>query len=76
MLALPDDATAGDAIDAALVEIRLLDQRIAAAEQELGNATPAQLASYGELLTMFELRDGYSADAHVEAAMSALAGVL
>ncbi|MEV4313826.1 ABC-F family ATP-binding cassette domain-containing protein [Actinocrispum sp. NPDC049592] len=72
VLALPDDATVSDAIDAALVEIRLLHKKITAAERALGNATPAQLASYGELLTMFELRDGYSADARVEAAMSAL----
>ncbi|MET8758788.1 ABC-F family ATP-binding cassette domain-containing protein [Lentzea sp. NPDC004782] len=72
VLALPDDATVADAIDAALVEIRLLQQRIAAAEQSLGTASADGLAAYGELLTAFELRDGYSADARVEAAMSAL----
>ncbi|WP_112271810.1 ribosomal protection-like ABC-F family protein [Lentzea terrae] len=72
VLALPDDATVGDAIDAALLEIRLLEQRITAAEQSLGSASPTELAEYGELLTAFELRDGYSADARVEAAMSAL----
>nr|WP_313887988.1 ABC-F family ATP-binding cassette domain-containing protein [Lentzea alba] len=66
VLDLPDDATVGDAIDAALVEIRLLEQQIAhAAEHEL-------LDELGDLLTVFELRDGYSADARVEAAMSAL----
>ena len=66
VLDLPDDATVGDAIDAALVEIRLLEQQIAhAAEQEA-------LDVLGDLLTAFELRDGYSADARVEAAMSAL----
>ncbi|MFJ5990624.1 ABC-F family ATP-binding cassette domain-containing protein [Lentzea sp. NPDC092896] len=66
VLDLPSDATVGDAIDAALVEIRLLEQQIAvAAEQE-------RLDELGELLTAFESRDGYSADARVEAAMSAL----
>jgi macrolide transport system ATP-binding/permease protein len=66
VLDLPDDATVGDAVDAALVEIRLLEQQIAsAAEQE-------RLDELGDLLTAFELRDGYSADARVEAAMSAL----
>ncbi|PWK84973.1 macrolide transport system ATP-binding/permease protein [Lentzea atacamensis] len=72
VLALPDDATVGDAVDAALVEIRVLEQRIKAAEQELGTAGSAELAAYGELLTAFELRDGYSADARVEAAKSEL----
>ncbi|MEV6236956.1 ribosomal protection-like ABC-F family protein [Lentzea sp. NPDC051838] len=66
VLALPSSATVGDAVDAALVEIRLLEQQIAAA------AESQDLAAYGELLTAFELRDGYSADARVEAAMSAL----
>ncbi|HEX8870444.1 MAG TPA: ABC-F family ATP-binding cassette domain-containing protein, partial [Lentzea sp.] len=70
VLALPDSATVGDAIDAALVDVRVLEQRIAAASESL--TTPASLAEYGELLTAFELRDGYSADARVEAAMSAL----
>ncbi|MGW6930723.1 ABC-F family ATP-binding cassette domain-containing protein [Lentzea sp. NPDC054927] len=66
VLDLPGDATVGDAIDAALVEIRLLEQQIAAAAQQ------QRLGELGDLLTAFELRDGYSADARVEAAMSAL----
>ncbi|KJK45078.1 ABC transporter ATP-binding protein [Lentzea aerocolonigenes] len=72
VLGLPDSASAGDAIDAALVEIRLLERQIAAAAAGLGDATPAELAQYGSLLTAFELRDGYCADARVQAAMSAL----
>ncbi|MGW6445437.1 ABC-F family ATP-binding cassette domain-containing protein [Lentzea sp. NPDC055074] len=66
VLDLPSEATVGDAIDAALVEIRLLEQQIAAAAEH------ERLDELGELLTAFELRDGYSADARVEAAMSAL----
>ncbi|MET9632596.1 ABC-F family ATP-binding cassette domain-containing protein [Lentzea sp. NPDC006480] len=72
VLGLPDSASVGAAIDAALVEIRLLEQQIADTAVRLGNATSAELAGYGELLTAFELRDGYSADARVRAAMSAL----
>jgi macrolide transport system ATP-binding/permease protein len=72
VLDLPDDASVGDAIDAALGEIRELARRIAAAQQELSTANDAQLASYGDLLTAFELRDGYRADAKVRAAMSEL----
>ncbi|WP_394613349.1 ABC-F family ATP-binding cassette domain-containing protein [Lentzea sp. JNUCC 0626] len=66
VLDLPEDATVGDAIDAALVEIRLLEQQIAVAAEE------ERLDELGELLTAFELRDGYAADARVEAAMSVL----
>ena len=66
VLDLPGDATVGAAIDAALVEIRLLEQQIAVAAEE------QRLGELGDLLTAFELRDGYSADARVEAAMSAL----
>ncbi|SFR22770.1 macrolide transport system ATP-binding/permease protein [Lentzea waywayandensis] len=66
VLDLPGDATVGDAIDAALVEIRLLEQQISVA------ASQEELDELGDLLTEFELRDGYSADARVEAAMFAL----
>ncbi|MET9227482.1 ABC-F family ATP-binding cassette domain-containing protein [Lentzea sp. NPDC003310] len=66
VLDLPPDATVGDAVDAALAEIRLLERQIAAAAAE------ERLDELGDLLTAFELRDGYSADARVEAAMSAL----
>ncbi|WBB80311.1 ABC-F family ATP-binding cassette domain-containing protein [Micromonospora sp. WMMD882] len=69
---LPDDSTVGDAIDAALGEIRELGRRIAAAERELGSATDERMAEYGALRTAFELRDGYRADAKVQAAMSRL----
>ncbi|MFD4676572.1 ABC-F family ATP-binding cassette domain-containing protein [Lentzea sp. NPDC058450] len=66
VLDLPEDATVGNAVDAALVEIRLLERQIAVAAEE------ERLDDLGELLTAFELRDGYAADARVEAAMSVL----
>ncbi|GLY69621.1 ABC-F family ATP-binding cassette domain-containing protein [Amycolatopsis taiwanensis] len=72
VLDLPTTATVGDAIDAALAEIRDLQRTIAEAEQHLGDAGDAGLAAYGELLTTLELRDAYRADAKVAAAMSEL----
>jgi macrolide transport system ATP-binding/permease protein len=72
VLDLSPTATVGDAIDAALAEIRALQRQIAEAEQTLGEADEAGLAAYGELLTALELRDGYRADSKVAAAMSAL----
>ncbi|HEY0498501.1 MAG TPA: ATP-binding cassette domain-containing protein, partial [Kutzneria sp.] len=72
VLDLSPTATVGDAIDAALAEIRALQRQIADAEQTLGDADEAGLAAYGELLTALELRDGYRADSKVAAAMSAL----
>ncbi len=66
VLELPGDATVGDAVDAALVDLRLLEQRLAVAAAE------QRVEEYGDLLTAFELRGGYVADARVDAAMSAL----
>ncbi|MCX5122113.1 ATP-binding cassette domain-containing protein [Micromonospora sp. NBC_00362] len=72
LLDLPDTATVGDAIDAALADLRDLQRRISEAEQVLGAGEAGLLDAYGEMLTAFELRDGYRADARVRAAMSAL----
>ncbi|MGC4746863.1 ribosomal protection-like ABC-F family protein [Micromonospora sp. DT201] len=72
VLDLPDTATVGDALDAALADLRDLQRRITEAEQRLGDADAGELAAYGEMLTAFELRGGYEADARVRAAMSAL----
>ncbi|WIM94501.1 ABC-F family ATP-binding cassette domain-containing protein [Actinoplanes oblitus] len=72
VLDLPDTATVGDALDAALADLRDLQRRIAEAEQRLGDADAATLTAYGEMLTAFELRGGYQADARARAAMSVL----
>ncbi|SCL56477.1 macrolide transport system ATP-binding/permease protein [Micromonospora citrea] len=72
VLDLPDTATVGDALDAALADLRDLQRRISEAEQGLGNADAGTLAAYGEMLTAFELRGGYEADSRVRAAMSVL----
>ncbi|MFI7292143.1 ABC-F family ATP-binding cassette domain-containing protein [Streptomyces anulatus] len=71
--------TVQDAVDAALAELRDLEQRIREAEAGLserkpGDAGPtdAELAAYGDLLTAYEDRDGYRADARTEAALHGL----
>jgi macrolide transport system ATP-binding/permease protein len=67
---LPGDHAVGDAIDAALADLRAMEQRMRALESTLDDE--AALTEYGELLTVFELRDGYQADARVDKAMHAL----
>lgn len=61
-----DAETVGDAVDVALADIRetaLAMQRAAEAQD---------MEAYGELLTVFEARDGYQADLRVEQAMHGL----
>ncbi|MFE2595075.1 ribosomal protection-like ABC-F family protein [Streptomyces sp. NPDC059396] len=64
--------TVQDAVDAALAELRELERRLRAAEAALGKAGDAELAAYGELLTVYEERGGYQADARVDAALHGL----
>ncbi|RSM73939.1 ABC-F type ribosomal protection protein [Amycolatopsis sp. WAC 01375] len=69
-LELPDTATVGDAIDLALADIRELESRLRAAERSLDTAE--DLAAYGDLITAYEARGGYEADARVEVALHGL----
>lgn len=69
---LPPDHTVQDAIDAALVDLREMERRLRSLESGLDRATPAGLEEYGDLLTVFELRGGYEADARVDRALHAL----
>ncbi|MEU5418196.1 ribosomal protection-like ABC-F family protein [Streptomyces sp. NPDC020667] len=71
-LSLPPDRTVGDAIDAALAELRTMERRLRELETGLEAAGPEGLAEYGELLTAFEGRGGYEADARVDKALHAL----
>ncbi|MEU9360892.1 ribosomal protection-like ABC-F family protein [Streptomyces sp. NPDC048301] len=68
------EATVQDAIDAAFAGLRSLEQRIRAAEEALSLADPTaeQLDSYGELLSAYEARGGYEADARTGAALHGL----
>ncbi|WP_055528073.1 ATP-binding cassette domain-containing protein [Streptomyces alboniger] len=69
---LPADRRVGDAIDAALAELRSMERRLRDLEAGLGSATGQALGEYGDLLTAFELRGGYEADARVDKAMHGL----
>ncbi|MFF5278447.1 ribosomal protection-like ABC-F family protein [Streptomyces sp. NPDC000133] len=74
-LALGAAHTVQDTVDAALAEVRELERRIRAAETALATSeTPseAELATYGDLLTAYEERDGYRADARADAALHGL----
>nr|WP_202538475.1 ABC-F family ATP-binding cassette domain-containing protein [Streptomyces sp. SID8379] len=69
---LPPDATVRDAVDDALAELRDLERRMRAAEAALGSADQQGLAEYADLVAAFEARDGYRADARLEAALHGL----
>lgn len=70
--ALDPCGTVQDAVDAALAELRDLEARMRAAEAALATATPDELDAYGDLLTTYEERGGYQADARVDAALHGL----
>ncbi|MER7775047.1 ribosomal protection-like ABC-F family protein [Streptomyces sp. NPDC096191] len=71
-LDLDADCTVQDAVDLALTELRDMERRLRTAEEYLADATDEQLAAYGELLTAYEERGGYEADARVDVALRGL----
>ncbi|MEW2579431.1 ribosomal protection-like ABC-F family protein [Streptomyces syringium] len=71
-LDLDPDRTVQDAVDLALAELRDMERRLRTAEQHLGEASEGELAAYGELLSAYEERGGYEADARVDTAMHGL----
>ncbi|MFI6142235.1 ABC-F family ATP-binding cassette domain-containing protein [Streptomyces griseus] len=78
-LGLDPAHTVQDAVDAALAELRDLEHRIREAEAGLSERKPGdpgpsdvELAAYGDLLTAYEDRDGYRADARTETALHGL----
>ncbi|MEO3976095.1 ribosomal protection-like ABC-F family protein [Streptomyces sp. CAU 1734] len=65
--------TVRDTIDAALAEVREIERRLRLAERELEtDSGDRALAEYGQLLTAFEERGGYEADARADAALHGL----
>ncbi|MFF4082559.1 ribosomal protection-like ABC-F family protein [Streptomyces sp. NPDC001777] len=64
--------TVQDAVDLALAELRAMERALRTAEESLADASDEELAAYGELLTAYEDRGGYGADARVDAAMHGL----
>ncbi|MGN9758004.1 ribosomal protection-like ABC-F family protein [Streptomyces sp. SD31] len=71
-LDLGANRTVQDAVDLALAELRDMEYRLRKAEESLGEAAEEELAAYGDLLTAYEERGGYEADARVDAAMHGL----
>ncbi|MFB6815364.1 ribosomal protection-like ABC-F family protein [Streptomyces sp. NPDC056347] len=71
-LGLGADRTVQDAVDLALSELRDMERGLRAAEDSLAGASDEELAAYGELLTAYQDRGGYEADARVDAAMHGL----
>ncbi|MCX5125423.1 ribosomal protection-like ABC-F family protein [Streptomyces sp. NBC_00347] len=74
-LDLAPGQTVQDAVDLALADLRELADRIRAAETALGSGDapdPGALDAYGELLTAYEERGGYQADARTDAALHGL----
>ncbi|MFG3192596.1 ABC-F family ATP-binding cassette domain-containing protein [Streptomyces omiyaensis] len=69
---LPPGDTVADAVDSALAEFRGMEARLRALETRLDGAPADDLAAYGELLTAYELRGGYEADARVDKVLHAL----
>ncbi|MFH8729714.1 ABC-F family ATP-binding cassette domain-containing protein [Streptomyces termitum] len=73
-LDLPPTATAGDAVDHALAEVRELERAIRDAEATLDPAglDPAGLDRYAALLAAYEARGGAGADRRVETVLRRL----
>ncbi|MEU1127261.1 ribosomal protection-like ABC-F family protein [Streptomyces sp. NPDC005899] len=73
-LALDPHGTVQDAVDTAFAGLRLLERRIRESEAAMsdGEATESRLDAYGELLTEYEQRGGYQADARTDAALHGL----
>ncbi|GGZ32714.1 ribosomal protection-like ABC-F family protein [Streptomyces poonensis] len=73
---LPPDATVQQILDRALSGLRAVEERMRRLEAVMADgdesvAEPA-MTEYGELLTVFELRGGYDADARVDRALHGL----
>ncbi|MFI0977245.1 ABC-F family ATP-binding cassette domain-containing protein [Streptomyces sp. NPDC021093] len=71
---LPPLATVQDVIDRSLGELRGIEGQLRQLEAVMadGSGDSATMAAYGDLLTLFELRGGYDADARVERALHGL----
>ncbi|MFE1034591.1 ribosomal protection-like ABC-F family protein [Streptomyces sp. NPDC058807] len=71
---LPAHHTVQQAVDDALSDLRAMERRMRGLEAAMtdGAGDDRVLAEYGDLLTAFELRGGYEADARVERALHGL----
>ena len=71
-LDLPPHYTVSDAVDWALSDLRDMERRLREIEADMAAAAPAELNAYDELVTRFEARGGYTADARAKAALDEL----
>ncbi|MEU8344963.1 ribosomal protection-like ABC-F family protein [Spirillospora sp. NPDC048832] len=69
---LPPGETVQQVIDRALSDLRKVERRMRRLEAAMAAGDESGMAEYGELLTVFELRGGYDADARVERALHGL----
>ncbi|MFE7839546.1 ribosomal protection-like ABC-F family protein [Streptomyces sp. NPDC057474] len=69
---LPSSASVQDVIDRALGDLRAIEERMRRLEASMAGGDEGGMAEYGTLLTVFELRGGYEADARVERALHGL----
>ena len=69
---LPESFTVGGAIDASLASLRALETEIDRLEAGLADAGDSDLEAYGSLQTEYQLREGYAAEARVEASLDRL----
>ncbi|GAA2623490.1 ABC-F family ATP-binding cassette domain-containing protein [Streptomyces axinellae] len=69
---LPPELTAQQVIDRAMGELRAMEDRLRALEAAISEGDASGLPEYGELLTAFEVRGGYDAEARVERALHGL----
>ncbi|MFF8271636.1 ribosomal protection-like ABC-F family protein [Streptomyces sp. NPDC016562] len=71
---LPADLTVQQVLDRSLAGLRAMEDRMRGLEARMadGDATDETLTAYADLLTAFELRGGYEADARTERALHGL----
>ncbi len=65
-------ATVQQIIDRALSDLRAVERRMRGLEAVMADGDESVMAEYGELMTVFELRGGYDADARVQRALHGL----
>ncbi|GAA2457112.1 ABC-F family ATP-binding cassette domain-containing protein [Actinomadura vinacea] len=65
-------ATVQQIIDRALSDLRTVERRMRRLEAAMADGDESGMAEYGDLMTIFELRGGYDADARVERALHGL----
>ncbi|MET9864133.1 ribosomal protection-like ABC-F family protein [Streptomyces smyrnaeus] len=69
---LPGELTVQQVIDGAMSELRAMERRLRTLETAMADGDGSALGEYGELLTVFEVRGGYEAEARVERALHGL----